>query len=48
MREDLIYLDRLNAQTRFLGENKIESIDDLNSFRTEAEDKLIRMDAWWL
>ena len=43
MREDLIHLDRLDAQTRFLGENKIESIDDLNSFRTEAEDKLISL-----
>ena len=40
MREDLIHLDRLDAQTRFLGEQGIETIEDLHSFRTEATEKL--------
>ena len=38
MREDLIRLDKLDAQTRFLGENNIETIEDLNRFRKTAEE----------
>ena len=44
MREDLIHLDRLDAQTRLLGENSIETIDDLNSFRTESEAKMASLE----
>ncbi|MBR4744111.1 MAG: relaxase/mobilization nuclease domain-containing protein [Oscillospiraceae bacterium] len=40
MREDLIRLDKLDAQTRFLGENNIDTIEDLNRFRKTAEEKL--------
>ena len=45
MREDLINLDRLDAQTRLLGENGIETIQDLQSFRTESEAKLKSLNA---
>ena len=40
MREDLIHLDRLDAQARLLGENGIDTIDDLNCFRAESDAKL--------
>ena len=40
MREDLIRLDKLDAQARFLGENNIETIEDLNRYRKTAEEKL--------
>ena len=33
MREDIRRLDQLDEQTRLLGENNIETLDDLNSFR---------------
>ena len=33
MREDIRKLDRLDEQTRLLGENRIETLDDLNQFR---------------
>ena len=33
MREDIRKLDQLDEQTRLLGENRIETLDDLNSFR---------------
>ncbi len=36
LREDLLKLDRLDAQTRFLCDNGIETIDDLNVYRTKA------------
>ncbi len=44
MREDLIRLDRLDAQTRLLGEHGIETIEDLRSFRAEQEKKLQSLD----
>ena len=40
MREDLVKLDKLDEQTRFLAEKKIETIDDLNGFHTQAENEL--------
>ena len=40
MREDLICLDRLDAQARFLGENSIETFDDLNRYRETAGKEL--------
>ncbi len=40
MREDLIKLDRLDAETRFLGENSIETVDDLKQYRKTAGEKL--------
>ena len=40
MREDLTRLEKLDEQTRFMADNSIETIDDLNSFRSEAEEKL--------
>ena len=40
MREDLRKLTSLDEQTRFLGINKIDTIEDLNHFRSEAKQKL--------
>ena len=40
MREDLVKLDKLDEQTRFLAEKKIETIDDLNGFRAQAGNEL--------
>ena len=40
MREDLLRLEKLDEQTRFLANNGIETIDDLTSFRTESEAKM--------
>lgn len=40
MREDIRKLDRLDEQTRFLGENKIESIDDLKAYRLKASEEI--------
>ena len=40
IREDLIRLDRLDAQTRFLGEHGIETIEDLKTFRWRSEENL--------
>ena len=36
MREDLARMDKLDEQTRFLAENRIETKDELVSFRTKA------------
>ena len=36
MREDLLRLDRLDEQVRFLAKNNIETMDDLNAYRKEA------------
>lgn len=36
LREDLIKLDQLDEQVRFLAANGIETIDDLNSYRQDA------------
>ena len=36
LRDDLIKLDRLDEQVRFLAANGIETIDDLNSYRQDA------------
>ena len=40
MREDLTRLDKLDAEVRFLSENGIETIDDLNRFQNEAKDRM--------
>ena len=40
LREDLRKIDRIDEQTRFLAANKIESIDDLNQYRSSAEEKV--------
>lgn len=40
MREDLIHLERLDAQTRFLGEHGIDTLEDLHTFQEEAQDSL--------
>lgn len=40
MREDLIHLERLDAQTRFLGEHGIDTLEELHTFQTEAQDSL--------
>lgn len=45
VREDLIRLDRLDRQTRLLGENGIDTIADLNAFRKKTERKLEELDA---
>ena len=44
MREDLRRLDRLNEQTQFLTERKIETIEDLNAFRKEAGRELAELE----
>ena len=45
VREDLIRLDRLDRQTRLLGENGIDTIGELNAFRKKTERKLEELDA---
>ena len=40
MREDIRKLDQLDEQTRLLGENHIETIDDLNSFRDTVRSEI--------
>ena len=40
MREDLRKLDRLDSQTRFLGENGIETYEDLENYRDRAEEEI--------
>ena len=40
MREDLIHLERLDAQTRCLGEHDIDTLEDLHTFQEEAQDSL--------
>ncbi len=40
MREDLRKLDRLDEQTRFLGTNGIETLDDLNAYREAAKEQM--------
>lgn len=40
MREDIQKLDRLDEQTRFLGENSIESKEDLNAYRLKAKENI--------
>lgn len=37
MREDIRRLDQLDEQTRLLGENQIETIDDLNEYRQSTK-----------
>ena len=44
MREDLRKLDMLDEQSRFLAINGIDTIDDLNHFRSEAKDQLQMLD----
>ena len=44
MREDIAKLEKLNAQTRFLGRHGIETFEDLDRFRNEAKDKLAGLD----
>ncbi len=36
MREDLTRMEKLDEQTRFLAENRIETKEDLNAFREKA------------
>ena len=45
MREDIRKLDQLDAQVRFLAENNIETIDDLNAYREYAKEQ-IRVLEW--
>ena len=40
MREDLRKLDRLDTQTRFLGENGIETYEELDDYRDRAEEEI--------
>jgi len=40
MREAIRKLDKLDEQTRFLGENGIESIEDLNDYRLKAKESI--------
>lgn len=40
MREDIMKLDQLDRQVRFLGENHIATIDDLTSYRHYAEERI--------
>ena len=44
MREDLTRLDKLDAQVRLLSENSIETIDDLNRYRSDSQNSLTRLD----
>ena len=39
VREDLVHLDKLNMQTVFMADNRIETIEDLAGFRAEMEEK---------
>lgn len=40
MRIELKYMNELSRQAVFLNENKIGSLEDLNSFRTKLEDEV--------
>lgn len=40
MREDIRKLDRLDAQVRFLGENRIETAGDLERYRLQAKERI--------
>ena len=40
MREDLIKLDRLDEQVRFLGQNSIETVEELKEYRKDATGKI--------
>ena len=40
MREDLRKLDQLDEQTRLLGRNQIESLEDLNAFREATKEQI--------
>ena len=40
MREDLTRMDKLDEQTRFLAENKIETKEDLEAFRSKAAEEI--------
>ena len=40
MRQDLQKLDKLDEQTRFLGRNGINTIDDLSKYREHASNDL--------
>lgn len=40
MREDIRKLDKLDAQTRFLGENGIETYEDLESYQDRTEEEI--------
>ena len=44
VRKDLKRLEQLDEQTRFLASNRIETIDDLNHFRSEAKHQLETLD----
>ena len=39
LREDVIKLDRLDAQTRFLGKHKISTMDELMEYRSSTSDR---------
>lgn len=39
LREDVIKLDRLDAQTRFLGKHKINTIEELMEYRSNTNDR---------
>ena len=45
MREDLIKLDKIDAQVWFLSKNSIETIDDLKRFRSDSQDDLTRLNS---
>lgn len=45
MREDLRKLDRLDEQTRFLGTNGIETLEELNAYRDTAKEQLQMLSA---
>ena len=40
MREDLVKLDRLDEQVRFLGKNNIETVEELKEYRKDAAGKI--------
>ena len=50
MREDIRKLDKLDAQTRFLGENHISTYEDLTMYRETAEQRIekLKADRTWL
>ena len=43
MREDIRKLEQLDAQTRFLAENGIETYEDLENYRDRAEDDITHL-----
>ena len=43
MREDLRKMDQLDQQTRFLGENNIETLERLNAYRCEARKQIAEL-----